>query len=139
MRRMRFLSVLAIAGLVAACSSSASGGGSSDVNATLKEWQFDLDSSTGPAGEITFHIQNDGEKTHEFVVIKTDTMSDSLPVDEANDEVDETAFTPVDEVEDITSGSSAELTVDLEPGHYVILCNLTGHYSKGMHADFTVE
>ena len=141
MPRMRFLSVLAIAGLLAACSSSSSpsGGGASDVNADLKEWQFALDSSTGAAGEITFHIKNNGEKTHEFVVISTDTAADSLPVDEANDEVDETQFTPVDEVEDITSGSTAELTVNLEPGHYVILCNLTGHYAKGMAADFTVE
>ena len=139
MSRMRFLSVLAVAGLLAACSSPSASAGASEVNATLKEWAFDLDSSTGAAGEITFNIQNDGEKTHEFVVISTDTAADSLPVDEAADEVDETEFTPVDEVEDITSGSTATLTVDLEPGHYVILCNLTGHYAKGMAADFTVE
>lgn len=139
MRRLRFLSVLAIAGLVVACSSPSASGGASEVNATLKEWQFDLDSSSGAAGEITFNIQNDGEKTHEFVVIATDLDAADLPVDEAADEVDETQFTPVDEVEDITSGSSATLAVDLEPGHYVILCNLTGHYAKGMAANFTVE
>ena len=140
MNRMRFLSVIAVAGLLAACSSSASSSGPvSDVNATLKEWEFNLDATTGAAGEVTFHIQNDGEKTHEFVVVSTDTAADSLPVDDATDTVDETQFTPVDEVEDITSGSSAELTVTLEPGHYVILCNLESHYAEGMAADFTVE
>ena len=140
MSRKRFLLVFAIAGLVAACSSpAASGDGGSEIDATLAEWEFDLSSGTGSAGEITFNIQNDGEKTHEFVVIATDLDADSLPVDEAADEVDESEFTPVDEVEDVTSGSSATLTVDLEAGHYVILCNLTGHYAKGMAADFTVE
>ena len=140
MSRMRFLTVLAVAGLVvAACSSSpAETTSSGEVNATLSEWSFDLSASTGPAGEVTFNIQNDGEKTHEFVVVSTDTAADELPVT-ADDEVDESQFTPVDEVEDITSGSSATLTVTLEPGHYVILCNLTGHYAKGMAADFTVE
>lgn len=139
MPRRRLLSVLAIVGLVAACSSPSASAGGSEIDATLAEWEFDLSASTGPAGEITFNIQNDGEKTHEFVVIETDLDADSLPVDEAADEVDETEFTPVDEVEDITSGSSATLTVDLAPGHYVILCNLTGHYAKGMASDFTVE
>lgn len=141
MQRQRLLTALAIVGVLAACSSSspaASGGGSS-VDATLKEWEFKLSSSTGPAGDVTFNIQNNGDKTHEFVVVSTDTAADSLPVDEAADEVDETQFTPVDEVEDIVSGSTATLTVTLEPGHYVILCNLTGHYAKGMAADFTVE
>ena len=139
MSRMRFLTVLVIAGMVAACSSSGGGDGGNEIDATLSEWNFDLASSTGSAGEITFNIQNDGEKTHEFVVIATDLDADALPVDEAADEVDESEFTPVDEVEDVTSGSSATLTVDLEAGHYVILCNLTGHYAKGMAADFTVE
>ncbi len=140
MSRMRFLSVLAVASLVAACSSSSPASGPvSDVNATLKEWEFNLDATTGAEGDITFHIQNDGDKTHEFVVVSTDTAADSLPVDDATDTVDETQFTPVDEVEDITSGSSAELTVTLAPGHYVILCNLESHYAEGMAADFTVE
>jgi uncharacterized cupredoxin-like copper-binding protein len=125
--------------LVAGCGSAATptpAGGS--VSATLKEWGFDLSSSTASAGTIKFDIKNEGEKTHEFVVIKTDTAADGLPVT-TDDEVDETAFTPVDEVEDVTAGSTATLTVDLAAGHYVILCNLTGHYAKGMAADFTVQ
>ena len=30
------------------------------------------------------------------------------------------------------------LTVDLEPGHYVLFCNLPGHYRLGMRSDFEV-
>jgi uncharacterized cupredoxin-like copper-binding protein len=140
MRLRNLLFFAAVVSLVvAACGTAASptpAGGT--VSATLKEWAFDLSATTASAGSITFNIKNEGEKTHEFVVIKTDTAANSLPVT-ADDEVDETAFTPVDEVEDITATSSATLTVPLTAGHYVILCNLTGHYAKGMAADFTVQ
>jgi uncharacterized cupredoxin-like copper-binding protein len=137
---------LAVAALLAACSSSSptptsgggGGGGTGNVDATVHEWQIDLSSSTVPAGEVTFTIQNTGEETHEFVIVQTDEAADSLPV--VDDQVDESAFTPVDEKEDIEPGTTdLELTVDLEAGHYVILCNLLAHYGKGMHVDLNVE
>ncbi len=129
--------------LVAACSSGASpstgtGAGASTIAAELSEWQIKLDSSAGKAGSITFNVANKGEKEHEFVVVKTDMKADKLPVT-ADDEVDESAFEPVDEIEDIKAGATPALTVDLKAGHYVLLCNLTGHYAKGMHADFDVK
>lgn len=136
------LAVLGImALLVAACSSGASpstGTGASTIATELSEWQIKLDSSTGKAGSITFNVSNKGEKEHEFVVVKTDLKSGTLPVT-GDDEVDESAFEPVDEIEDIKAGATPVLTVDLKAGHYVLLCNLTGHYAKGMHADFDVK
>lgn len=140
--RLRLLAAVlgSLALLVAACSSAASpapAGGSSTVAAEVNEWAITLDSSIGKAGTITFNVNNKGAKTHEFVIVKTDLKADSLPV--ADDEVDESAFTPVDEIEDIEAGATPSLAVDLQPGHYVILCNLTSHYQKGMHADFDVQ
>lgn len=44
----------------------------------------------------------------------------------------------VDEIEDITPGSSADLTVDLDAGTYVIMCNLPGHFAQGMYSTFEV-
>jgi len=137
-----------MAALLAACGSSSptptsgggGGGGTGDVDATVHEWQIDLSSTTVPAGEVTFTIQNTGEETHEFVIVETDMAAGDLPVDEASDKVDESAFTPVDEKEDIEPGTTGlELTVDLAAGHYVILCNLAAHYGKGMHVDLNVE
>lgn len=143
MKVRRILSMVAVAGLLAACSggsspAASSGGDTGTVNATLEEWHMNLSSTTVSAGEVTFDITNNGEETHEFVIVQTDMAADSLPV--VDDKVDESAFTPVDEVEDIESGTQdATLTVNLEPGHYVILCNLTAHYGKGMHVDLNVE
>jgi uncharacterized cupredoxin-like copper-binding protein len=144
--RVRLLATTlgSLALLFAACTGGASpspsgaGGGPSTIAAELKEWEIKLDSATGAAGSVTFNVNNKGEKEHEFVIVKTDQKAASLPVT-ADDEVDESAFTPVDEIEDIKPATTPTLTVDLQAGHYVILCNLTGHYSKGMHADFDVS
>jgi len=108
------------------------------ISAELTEWEMKLDSNTGKAGTITFTITNNGEETHEFVVVKTDTAADKLPVVE--DKVPEDQLTPVDEVEDILPGATEALTIDgLEAGHYAVICNLLAHYGKGMHADLTVK
>jgi uncharacterized cupredoxin-like copper-binding protein len=154
--------LVAITGLLVGCSSpaastpasapaaSAAGGsgGGTAVAATEKEWQINLSSTTIPAGEITFTVDNQGDKEHEFVVRKTDLQSDALPKN-ADGEVSEDApeLTEVgdpSELAEIKSGSTdRSLTVTLQPGHYVIFCNLHVedllHYQKGMHVDFTVN
>jgi uncharacterized cupredoxin-like copper-binding protein len=30
------------------------------------------------------------------------------------------------------------VTVNLTPGHYVVMCNIEAHYKAGMYADFDV-
>ena len=45
----------------------------------------------------------------------------------------------VSEVEDIAGGKSKKLTANLKAGHYVLICNLPGHYKGGMRSDFTVK
>lgn len=131
-----------------ATSSAVASGGGTAIAATEKEWQINLSSTTIKAGAITFTIANNGDKEHEFVVRKTDLKSDALPKN-ADGEVSEDApeLTEVgdpSEVAEIKSGSTDRtLTVSLQPGHYVIFCNLHVedllHYQKGMHVDFTVN
>lgn len=53
----------------------------------------------------------------------------------------------MDEVEEIPSGESRELAVDLATGSYVLICNIVeeedgeteSHYQEGIGAEFTVE
>jgi uncharacterized cupredoxin-like copper-binding protein len=148
-RVRRGIALVAIAGLVVACSTpAASAGGAGPISATLKEWQISLSSTTHDAGAITFNITNNGDKEHEFVVRKTDLKSDALPLN-ADGEVSEdaTELTEVgdpSELAEIKSGTTdGTLTVTLQPGHYVIFCNLHVeellHYQKGMHVDLTVN
>ncbi len=115
----------------------AAGDGTTTVDATVKDFDISLSDNTVPAGQVEFDVQNEGPSTHEFVVLKTDKAPDELPT--ADGDVDEEQVTAVDEIEDIESDSSPNLSVDLEPGHYVVICNLPGHYKQGMRAEFTVE
>ena len=53
-------------------------------------------------------------------------------------------MTVVDEIEDIPVGQTQELTVTLEAGRYVLLCNIysadenEAHYQMGMRIGFEV-
>jgi uncharacterized cupredoxin-like copper-binding protein len=115
------------------------GGDEGTVGVTEADFSITPDPTSAPAGDVTFDVQNDAEQTHEFVVIKSDLAPDALPLnDEGVDEEGE-GVEVIDEIEDIAGGSSQSLTVDLDAGSYVLICNLPGHYAEGMHAAFTVE
>ena len=104
---LRRVVVLAMAGaLVAACSAAPA----KDIKVTLEEWKITLSPANPAAGEVTFTINNKGEKDHEFVVVKTDLAPDALPTVAEGEEagtVDEegAGITSVDELEDIKAGT----------------------------------
>ena len=144
------LALIAIGSLLGACSTPAGSSGTT-VTATLKEWEIKLSSTDLKAGDIIFNFTNNGDKEHEFLVRKTDLKADSLPIVASGDDkgrVDEESseLTEVgnpSEIAVIPPGTTGlSLRVKLEPGHYVVFCNLHVedllHYEKGMHLDFTV-
>ena len=128
--------VLGLALVTAGCSSDDDGG----VGVTLADFTITADPDSASAGEVTFDVTNDAEQTHEFVVFQTDLAADQLPTEEGGD-VDEAGegVELVDEIEDIEGGSTQSLTVNLDSGSYVLICNLPGHSGQGMHAGFTVS
>jgi uncharacterized cupredoxin-like copper-binding protein len=144
------VAVLAIALVAAACSSDDSDtsgstspsegetGSTASVNATVKDFAIALDATTAASGEVKFDITNDGPSEHEFVVLQTDLAPDALPVENgaANEEAE--GIANAGEVEGLASGDTGTLTLTLDPGSYVIMCNLPGHYEKGMYTGFTV-
>jgi len=143
-RRIRAGALLLPLTLLLACSASPT---STTVAVTLQEWAVVVDEASVPAGEVTFSVTNDGPAdVHEFVILRTDLDPGDLPVDEhgAVTEAGE-GIEVVDEIEDIAVGDSPELTVTLEAGNYVLLCNVysadenEAHYEMGMRAAFTVN
>ncbi len=108
------------------------------IDVALTEWALAPDAATAEAGPVTFSARNEGKAAHELVVVKTDTAADKLEA--KNGKVDEdTAGEMIGEIEQFDAGKTLAKTFDLVPGHYVLLCNIEGHYGSGMHADFTVE
>jgi len=135
-RAILFFVISVVATIVAACGAQAA---PSTINVSLSTFALKPSSSTAKAGSITFHVKNDAaDLVHEFVIVKTDTAADKLPLAADNKTVDESQFTPVDEIEDIEPGKGGDLVVTLAAGHYVLLCNVEGHFTGGMHADLTV-
>jgi uncharacterized cupredoxin-like copper-binding protein len=120
------------------------GGGGTAVDVTLSEFVLEADPASVSAGEVTFTASNEGEEVHEFVVVKTDLAPDKLPtIDDGSVDEEGAGVEAVDEIEDLASGDSQDLTATLDAGNYVLFCNLVEegevHYKEGMHAAFTVE
>jgi uncharacterized cupredoxin-like copper-binding protein len=113
--------------------------GPSGVTVNLTDSGIQLSSSTATtASDITFHIKNtSGSETHEFVVIQTDLPADQL-LPGADNKLDEEKLTSMGEKGDILFGQGADLVLKLPVGHYLLICNLPGHYQAGMHSAFTV-
>jgi uncharacterized cupredoxin-like copper-binding protein len=138
----RLAVVLATPFVFTACES-----GGTTVDVTLEEFAVSTSESSADEGEVTFNVSNEGpDDTHEFVVIKTDLSPTELPTDETG-AVDENGagMEVVDEIEDIPVGESPSLTVDLDAGNYVLICNIydeeeqEAHYSEGMRTAFAVQ
>jgi uncharacterized cupredoxin-like copper-binding protein len=90
------------------------------------------------AGKVTFTIHNKGPDDHEFIVVRTGGRG--LPLRKDGLTVDE------DAVEKQTAGALEphapgleQLHVHLKPGHYELICNMSGHYMGGMHARLDVS
>jgi uncharacterized cupredoxin-like copper-binding protein len=39
----------------------------------------------------------------------------------------------------VAPGTGAQVAVELSAGHYVLICNIVGHYQAGMTTAFTVQ
>lgn len=102
--------------------------GSTVISTTVDDDSIGLDPQTADASAVSFEITNGGSVVHEIEVF-AGSQTD-LPVGLGL--ADTTGLSLVDEVEDIIPGGSVTLNLDLEPGDYVIICNLPGHYQLGM-------
>lgn len=89
------------------------------------------------AGKVELKVTNSGSTPHELVVVKADVAPDKL--DKAAGIVDEAKYKPLARTKQLNGAQSEEVSVDLTPGKYVLLCNVAGHYDLGMHTAFTVN
>jgi uncharacterized cupredoxin-like copper-binding protein len=131
----RLLVLAAAAALVIPACSSDKGG----IDVSLSDFKVVPAETTAAAGELTFNVTNEAEQKHEFVIFKTDLDPASLPLDtDGNVDEEGEGVTHIDEIGGIDGGASSSLTVTLDAGSYVFICNLPGHYQQGMHEAFTV-
>jgi cytochrome c oxidase subunit 2 len=75
---------------------------------------FDQDSYSAPAGEVTFIYENGGSLPHTLLIEGIDDFK-------------------------LEVGDTDEGAVELEAGDYTLYCDVPGHQSAGMEASLTVE
>lgn len=146
---MRVKVIVAGAAMALLTAGACSSDGDGDVAVSLEEFAVSAPASAA-AGSVTFSVTNDGpEDVHEFVIIRTDLAATELPTDDDGVVLEDgEGMEVVDEIEDIPVDDTQTLTVDLEAGSYVLICNilqtepdgsLEAHYAVGMRTGFTVE
>jgi uncharacterized cupredoxin-like copper-binding protein len=106
------------------------------ITVDLAEWKVEPAEPRAQAGKVVFDARNVGEVPHELEVIATDVPAGDFPVENGRAKVQ---GEEIGEVTGIGGGQRKTLEVDLDPGHYQLICNIPGHYEPGMYADFEVE
>lgn len=114
--------------------------GGSAVNGVLDEWRVRADLDIVHSGPVTFTFSNTGTIIHEMLVTRTDILSGEIPIDPATTKFneDDAASKVVGEISEFGAGQTGSVTIDLAPGNYQLVCNVPGHYTKGMSMRFTV-
>ena len=124
---------LVVALLLVGCTSV---GGGTNIETRLADDSITLSSAEVPAGKVTFDITNTAGQAHEVEVFSGAIPGQRPPV--VNHVADTKGLSVVGEKEDILGGTNVKLTLDLEPGTYLVICNLPDHYQRGMVAELTV-
>jgi len=137
--------VVALALLGALCAApSAMAAGSTPTNridVSMRDFKLKVSRAAVPAGGVVIRVHNRGPSTHEINVDRTDLAPGSLPLkaDGLTVNEDSKSLLRIDSIEQLNLGEAGDLHLDLRPGHYVLYCNLEGHYLGGMHASFDVR
>lgn len=98
-----------------------------------------LDRTSAPTGDVTFNVTNSSKDTiHEMVVIYLQNPGKPLPYVANVNRVDEEKVSDKGEVSELAPGKSGSLTIHLQPGKYLLICNIPGHYAAGMWTEFEV-
>lgn len=105
----------------------------------LSEWSVGLPTSM-LAGQANFTITNIGTIQHELLVFKSDLPPTSFPVDSKGAVIEDgPGITLVSRGDKIDPGKTQSRVVDLtQPGTYVFVCNVPGHFKAGMYRIVTV-
>jgi uncharacterized cupredoxin-like copper-binding protein len=111
------------------------------VRATLSDFRIRASAASVPAGVVTLVVRDPGPSTHEFNLVRTDVPAGGFPLQSDGLSVNEDApaLHLVGSIESLDINDQATLRLRLAPGHYVMYCNLEGHYLGGMHASLDVR
>jgi uncharacterized cupredoxin-like copper-binding protein len=96
--------------------------------------------STIAAGNVTLQIANGGTVPHELLVFRSALAPSAYPMKDGNIDEEGPGITKVSDGDNLAPGASQTRSVDLsQPGTYLFVCNLPGHFAAGMFNVITVK
>jgi plastocyanin len=99
--------------------SAKAGAGGSSLVMKMKDFSYDPNKVTAPAGKITFTLQNYGRYTHDFRI----KLPDGSTLESGR----------------IGAGFSHDFAVTLKPGTYEFDCSVSNHAKRGMKGTLVVS
>jgi hypothetical protein len=116
--------------------------GATVITGELVDYEFVLDATSAPAGDIAFEVTNTGEYPHELVVMALPegvTIDDLLEDESLFEQVQFFGFTFAEPGQD----APPAVLVDMEPGTYMVVCFVdvpegVPHVMRGMVLEFEV-
>lgn len=109
------------------------------IEVELNSYFIRVSSPEARAGEVSFDISNTATLLpHEFILLHTDLPADGLPLDEDGN-VELSRVPVVIRTGQLLPGESQSLSLGLEAGRYLIVCNQQGHFAKGMVVELIVR
>jgi uncharacterized cupredoxin-like copper-binding protein len=114
------------------------------VSVGLEEWKIDIKPASVRSGRVQFEIDNDGELTHDLVLIHKADPSQLALTPEGG--VDLAVDRPIDEIKDLEPGSYLAASPNVLAGEYLVVCTITkgadgqpqNHFQAGMWAKLKV-
>lgn len=104
----------------------------------VRESEYKIETKGDPTAAVTkLVVQNTGTITHDIKLARTDLAPDALPKNGAD--VDEGKLDVIAKKTDLKRRDRVTLDVKLQPGSYVLFCNVSGHYQLGMRTGVTVK
>ena len=109
------------------------------IPAALAEWHVAAP-RTIKAGTVNLETANFGTIQHELLVFKSNLPPSAYPVDSKGNIIeDDPSITLVSDGANLEPGTTQARTADLtQPGTYLFVCNIPGHFKAGMFLVVTV-
>jgi uncharacterized cupredoxin-like copper-binding protein len=109
------------------------------IPVALNEWHVAVP-STIKAGSVTLEAANFGSIQHELLVFKSDLAPSAYPVDKNGNIIeDDPSVDLLSDGDNIDPQRTQTRDVDLsQPGTYLFVCNIPGHFKAGMYTQVTV-
>jgi hypothetical protein len=127
---------------------TAPGGSVATINVVTRDYSFELDRLSVPAGPIHFTMKNEGRMTHDLWVFESQDLSAYLAKKRAGEQVKGRDYLKdATEIFDLEAGKSGEADITLKPGLLQIACFVQGqnpdgstyvHYDKGQQLTMEV-